>query len=102
MTIGGETLPNIVTYPPLTSNDFAQLCTQYELKIQAELQRFLMSTNGARSNDGYFRIFGLGPQAEIDSVNWNALNTWKFAWPARVQEFWCFGETAWGDQYAFK
>jgi hypothetical protein len=39
--------------------------------------------------------------AVVDGVYWNALDTWKFAWPAHVRNFWCFGETPWGDQYSF-
>jgi hypothetical protein len=34
-------------------------------------------------------------------VAWNQTEMWKFAWGIRCSGFWCFGETAWGDQYAY-
>lgn len=95
-------LKNLVTYPSLAVDAIDESSVQRYQKLPSVFQRFLASTNGAMSTDGYFRIFGIGPQAAIDSVAWNALETWKFAWPPRVGDFWCFGETAWGDQYAFK
>ena len=46
-------------------------------------------------------FFGLGKTAGIDAILWNGPEYWKFAWEGRCSEFWCFGETAWGDQYAY-
>ncbi len=91
-----------MTYPPLSLEAFEQQCARHSLKIPGGLRKFLMSTNGATCSDGYFRIFGIGEGAAIDSVHWNAIDTWKFAWPAHVRNYWCFGETPWGDQYSFK
>lgn len=45
---------------------------------------------------------GPGPAAVADVNEWNRPETWKFAWPRRVAEYLCFGETAWGDQYAYR
>jgi hypothetical protein len=63
---------------------------------------FLQNSNGAEAYDGYFRIFGFGPKAKTDAIEWNRESLWKFAWPRGVNKYWCFGGTAWGDQYAFK
>ena len=32
---------------------------------------------------------------------WNAPGGWQAAWRGRADCWWCFGETAWGDQYAY-
>lgn len=92
----------VQTYPPLTAEGVAQLCASHDLVLPRSFEKFLATTNGARSADGYFRIFGIGSRSEIDGLVWNAPDTWKFAWPENLQDFWCFAETAWGDQYAFE
>ena len=38
----------------------------------------------------------------MDLDFWNERETWKFSWDERVESFFCFGETAWGDQYAYR
>ena len=58
-------------------------------------------SNGIEAYFGYFRLFGIQSVASIDAVGWNNRDCWKFAWEDRCLSFWCFGETAWGDQYAY-
>jgi hypothetical protein len=66
----------------------------------------LAESNGLMAYGGYFRLFGVtaGPARAscIDMVDWNAPGTWRFAWPEHVSTYLCFGETAWGDQYAYR
>lgn len=71
--------------------------------LPAQHAEFLSRMNGVVGYGGYFRLFGVekGPAGLADLTSWNDLRTWKFAWPSRVTAFLCFGETAWGDQYAF-
>jgi hypothetical protein len=38
----------------------------------------------------------------LDLLYWNARETWRFAWDDRVDRYLIFGETAWGDQYAYR
>lgn len=61
----------------------------------------LATSDGVMGYGGYFRIFGV-TNAVTDMRWWNQEDTWKFAWKADVREFVCFGETAWGDQYAYR
>lgn len=58
-------------------------------------------SNGAEAYAGYLRLFGLGAAEGIDALRWNRDDWWKFAWGSRCSDFWCFAETAWGDQYAY-
>lgn len=65
-------------------------------------QRLLEEVNGLTVFDGYFRIFG-SLNAELPSIKfWNSSDLWKFSWNSSITQFLCFGETAWGDQYAYK
>jgi hypothetical protein len=61
----------------------------------------LESVNGFSAANGYFRLFGLSCASCRDAAWWNRDETWKFAWRHRASSFWCFGETGWGDQYAY-
>jgi hypothetical protein len=63
---------------------------------------FLSNSNGVLAYRGYFRLFGVGCDRCIDLTVWNDAETWKFAWPDRLVDYFCFGETAWGDQYAYR
>jgi hypothetical protein len=51
---------------------------------------------------GAFRLFGFRQEPYLDLRSWNAPGTWRFAWDDRIEPYFCFGETAWGDQYAYK
>lgn len=61
----------------------------------------LCRANGLMAGDGYFRLFGLACLDATDLLGWNDFDTWKFAWNRDLSRFLCFGETAWGDQYAY-
>jgi hypothetical protein len=61
----------------------------------------LSESNGAEVYGGYLTLFGVGPDANVDVTAWNDPKCWKFAWEFRCSDFWCFAETAWGDQYAY-
>jgi hypothetical protein len=63
--------------------------------------RLLSLTNGLDAYGGYFRLFGLGPWSVRDMRRWNAGHGWRSAWDGRADGWWFFGETAWGDQYAY-
>ena len=58
-------------------------------------------SNGIEAYAGYVRLFGVGGEGGIDSIAWNHHDCWKFAWGGRASGFWCFAETAWGDQCAY-
>jgi hypothetical protein len=46
-------------------------------------------------------LFGVGDGPE-DIGPWNAHETWKFAWPRSLEDYMAFGQTGWGDQYAYR
>ena len=35
-------------------------------------------------------------------IEWNSPTVWTFAWNERLRDYWLIGETAWGDQYAYR
>jgi hypothetical protein len=72
------------------------------LALPDSLLALLRSSNGLSAFDGYFRVFSFGRGTPNDAVQWNNFEFWKFAWKGRCDDFWCFGCTAWGDQYAFR
>jgi hypothetical protein len=72
-----------------------------ELALPEPHVALLSESNGVTGYDGYFRLFGLSGEV-ADIVRWNRTETWKFAWPDAVSAYLCFGETAWGDQYAYR
>jgi len=59
-------------------------------------------TDGAETYGGYFRFFGLNTQRRLNLFTWNAKALWIFAWNGLADDYLCFGETAWGDQYAYR
>ena len=91
----------ISAYPPASLSDLKNFVDCKGVTIHKSYMDLLSLSNGLETSDGYFRIFGIGNDAKIDALNWNSIDTWKFAWPERVRKYWCFAETAVGDQYAF-
>ena len=71
------------------------------MQFPEEYREFLQLANGCEAHYGHYRIFGFDPKRSIDAVRWNQSNCWKFAWDGAADDYWCFGETAFGDQYAF-
>lgn len=65
-------------------------------------RKLLAASNGLQGYGGYYRIFGVGPESPIDALTWNEPDVRKFAWHDDLSEFFCFGETGWGDQYAYR
>lgn len=63
--------------------------------------QLLCSSNGIEAYHGYFRLFGIFSSEGIDGYEWNQESCWKFAWSGRCSGYYCFAETAWGDQYAY-
>ena len=87
---------------PACAATFGQ--TAESLSLPASHVSLLSEANGLIGYEGYFRLFGIGKTTSglTDIETWNEEATWRFAWPSRLGDFLCFGETAWGDQYAYK
>jgi hypothetical protein len=62
---------------------------------------FLEQINGATAYHGAFRLFGYREDS-LGLERWNATSTWRFAWGERADNYLFFGETAFGDQYAYR
>jgi hypothetical protein len=62
----------------------------------------LSAMNGFMVQHGVLRVFGVGRGDALDVEGWNEPDTWRFAWDDRVDDFFCFATTAWGDQYAYR
>lgn len=72
-------------------------------QLPAPHQQLLASLNGLTVYQGAFRLLGVGrDEPPLDLASWNARQTWRFAWDERVEPYLIFGETGWGDQYAYR
>jgi len=80
---------------------FEQVAALHRVILPPVHREVLGWSNGMETYTGYFRLFGLGATAGMDMLAWNHPEYWKFAWQDRCSAYWCFGETAWGDQYAY-
>lgn len=97
-----DRLGNIRTLPVAgTDKDLASQLDLHGIQLPTAHINLLAETNGLSAFGGYFLMFGVGT-GEIESlVDWNEIDTWKFAWAGRANDYLCFGSTAWGDQYAY-
>ena len=89
--------------PPADMLSPASLLSERGAALPLDHARLLSLTNGLTVYGGYFRLFGIGPGATRDMRRWNAWTCWRHAWSGdgRADGWWFFGETAWGDQYAY-
>ena len=94
-------MSRVRTYPPHTAEALRAIRMRNSVALPDAYWDFMATTNGAESIDGFFRVFGIAQPNRIDALSWNEEETWKFAWPDSAKSYWCFGETAWGYQYAF-
>jgi len=78
------------------------LLKENEIQLPQAHIEFLATNNGVESYGGYFRLFGVNNDSFCDLLKWNKEDLWKFAWCGLLDDYFCFGETAWGDQYAYK
>jgi hypothetical protein len=62
----------------------------------------LAGLNGFTLFHGAFRMLGLRAEPSLDLRAWNDPDTWRFAWGGVADGFVVFGETGWGDQYAYR
>lgn len=79
----------------------ARLESAHGIVLPSDHWAALQESNGVEVYSGYIRLFGVCTAESTDAIVWNQLDCWKFAWGERCSGYWCFGETAWGDQYAY-
>lgn len=88
-------------YEPLPAESLRAYEDRLGLQFPSDYRQFLQLTNGCEVCFGHYRIFGFDSMRSIDAMRWNRNDCWKFAWDGGPDNYWCFGETAFGDQYAF-
>jgi SMI1/KNR4 family protein SUKH-1 len=86
---------------PALAADVERLETTLGARLPGPHRALLLRANGVTAGWGYDRILGVrGARLAIES--WNDHETWKFAWPRPLDDYLCFAETAWGDEYAYR
>jgi hypothetical protein len=88
-------------HPGADAAAFTKLESDLGIVLPSEHQAVLQQSNGIEVYAGYIRLFGVGATEGIDAVIWNQPEWWKFAWDDKCSGYWCFAETAFGDQYAY-
>lgn len=64
-------------------------------------RELLRRANGLTLYNGAFRLFRLR-EGPLSLAEWNEESTWRFAWGERARGYLFIGETAFGDQYAYR
>jgi hypothetical protein len=88
-------------HPPIDESRLSALREKHGVHLPRLHADLLLRSNGVEVYAGYYRLFGVGDTDSIDMVTWNDPATWKFAWRQKLEDYWCFAESAWGDQYAY-
>lgn len=93
--------PNVEIFSSASSCDCVDALRNLSLP---ELHQSLLSrTNGITTFHGYIRLFGRFCQDDRPSLSlWNDRSFWKYSWPSWINDYLVFGETAFGDQYAYR
>ena len=82
-----------------------QLLNQKNSKIkkfpQAHLD-LLSITNGLEFYGGYYRLFGTDSTQADYARSWNSDELWKDVWRDYVSDYYFFGMSAIGDQFAYR
>lgn len=97
--------PGTQTFAGATNELLAMFKEHVGWSLPPDHEAFLRQSNGLTWFDGYERLFGVLTSNELDSVRWNALETWKFAWlmqESHITDYWCFAANAVGCQYAYR
>jgi hypothetical protein len=92
----------VTTHRGIDAERLAQCESRLAFRLPADHVELLRWSNGLEAYYGFFRLFGVHSNEGVDAVVWNDPDSWKFAWDSRCLPYWCFGETAWGDQYAYR
>lgn len=94
-------IDHVETHDPAYDEVFEHLRLDRNVVLPSLHRDLLKQSNGIEAYAGYLRLFGVDTVKAVDAMQWNQYEFWKFAWGDRCREYWCFAETAWGDQYAY-
>jgi cell wall assembly regulator SMI1 len=73
-------------YPGADISLFDKLEREYGITLPSDHRDVLQESNGAQVYAGYFRLFGIFTATDIDTINWNQADCWKFAWEGAAQD----------------
>jgi hypothetical protein len=94
-------LKDVRSHPGADTSLVDSLARGHGLLLADEHRAVLQQSNGIEAFAGYIKLFGVQTAESIDAIVWNRPDYWKFAWGDRCSGYWCFAETAWGDQHAY-
>jgi SMI1/KNR4 family protein SUKH-1/type VI secretion system (T6SS) immunity protein Tdi1 len=94
-------LPGTCTHRGADPSWIAACERDWDFTFPPDHRSVLLRSNGIEVYAGHLRLFGIAATDSIDAIIWNQHEFWKFAWGDRCSGYWCFGETAFGDQYAY-
>lgn len=92
----------VQTHPPANPDDIEAFEREADVRLPDAHRRLLLLSNGFEAFRGYFRVFGVGPEAAIDIRTWNAPEVWKFAYQGAADNYLCFAELGSGHQFAYR
>ena len=87
----------MTTSLPLETELLEELLCKTGIALSDSHKYFLAQSNGCEVFGGYFRLFSME-----HILKRNEYSDWKFSWGKDLSNYYCFGETAWGDQYVYK
>jgi hypothetical protein len=94
-------LKDAALHPGADASLLDALKNEHGVALPDQHAAVLRESNGIEAYAGYVRLFGVRTVESIDAIAWNERDCWKFAWGDRCSAYWCFAETAWGDQYGY-
>lgn len=95
--------PQLRVHSPVSTQETSVAASTFGPRLPMLHLKLLARSDGVSTTDGLFRMFGVSAASGMpDLVGWNELSLWKWAWPPYAKEYFCFGETVWGDQYAYR
>jgi hypothetical protein len=71
------------------------------VNLPEQHRTLLLTGNGIHACWGYERLLGVGH--DVTHLGpWNLYECWKFAWRTPLDDYLCFAQTGFGDQYAYR
>lgn len=72
------------------------------IQLPQEHINLLSVTNGLEFYGGYYRLFGTNSAQAITLDSWNSDTLWKDVWRDYASDYYFFGMSAIGDQFAYR
>ncbi|WP_424406655.1 hypothetical protein [Pasteurella sp. PK-2025] len=89
---------DIKLYDPIQNNALNVL---ESLNFSKSHLTLLSITDGMAFFGGYFRLFGVNKERNINLFSWNSDELWKYTWGRYIDGYYFFGMSAIGDLFAY-